>query len=350
MPCVNVGVAKPGKEQWIPAEFLEIIYPQPYSATLPPAYTNDMMRVALREPAANAKLIVNEGLVHLGIKNTDPPSGSGVSKVLSMDEIGFDIDNKLIDIPARILNGPKLQFSSKGPPRTVVPMFASWKLADGNRTKVFAACSQLPRVGILTLDSSRFKSEELARNLRNRLVAHGVQVANGATWYSTVNPRPDQESSYVRSMNEVISSVEKEMRKNGITVVVLQKHDDDVYSALKKVCDTRGLLTACCASPSNKILHPQTLSNIALKFSMKTGGRPHQIYGGLLVEPDTMIMGADVTHPGSDAKTHCPSVAAAVASFDEHAINYSGSMRLQKSKQEVGALRISLFACSFTNL
>lgn len=334
MPCVNVGSHKPGREQWIPAEFLEITYPQPYNAILPPAFTDRMMKVALRGPAENANLIVNEGFVHLGIKK----DSIATQRDLIQEEIGFNINDKLIDIPARILKQPTLRYSDiKGKAQTVSPRFASWNLVDKQmRKQLFAVSSTIPRIGILTLGQPRMDPRELSRRLSQILSEHNIRVTNpDQPWHRAFTPRPNPEGSLVTAMKNIVSEVESEMRKNVITVVLLSTQDENLYSALKTVCDTWGILTICSASPPQK-MNDQMLSNIALKFSLKTGGRPHQVEGVLrVVGTDTMIMGADVTHPGSTSAPHCPSVAAAVASYDEHALNYSSSMRLQRRNQEV---------------
>lgn len=87
------------------------------------------------------------------------------------------------------------------------------------------------------------------------------------------------------------------MRVNGITIMLLPWRYFDIYSALKTVCDARGFHTIRSASALHKPNY-QTLSNIALKSSLKTGGRPHQVEGILrTVDTDTMVMGADVSHP-----------------------------------------------------
>lgn len=218
------------------------------------------------------------------------------------------------------------------------PRFASWNLVDQQKRKhTFAVPSAVPRIGILTLGQSRVDPQRLARELRRVLIEHGVEVTNTALWHKVAMPRPDQEGSYVASMKGIILNVEEGMRENAVTVVLLPKQDPDLYAALKTVCDTMGLRTICFVLSQDRLFqNDQALSNIALKFSLKTGGRPHQIAGGICaLGNDTMIIGADVTHPSADAWAHCPSVAAAVGSFDEFAINYTGSMRLQKSRQEV---------------
>ena len=55
--------------QWIPAMLLQIKENQMVKSPLPSVYVSDMIRKALRLPAANAHLIQNEGLEILGVKN-----------------------------------------------------------------------------------------------------------------------------------------------------------------------------------------------------------------------------------------------------------------------------------------
>jgi len=45
-----------------------------------------------------------------------------------------------------------------------------------------------------------------------------------------------------------------------------------------------------------------------------------------------MIVGADVTHPGKGIS--CPSMAAVVATSDDHSFHYLASARLQAGKEE----------------
>lgn len=51
----------------------------------------------------------------------------------------------------------------------------------------------------------------------------------------------------------------------------------------------------------------------------------------------TMIVGADIGHPGK-VKNGCPSMAAVVATNKDDTIHFLGSARLQTSKQEVRIL------------
>lgn len=53
------------------------------------------------------------------------------------------------------------------------------------------------------------------------------------------------------------------------------------------------------------------------------------------MEHRTMVMGADVTHPGRCEDENCPSMAGVVATCDNNFMHYLSSARLQDSNMEV---------------
>jgi eukaryotic translation initiation factor 2C len=57
-------------------------------------------------------------------------------------------------------------------------------------------------------------------------------------------------------------------------------------------------------------------------------------YGAL---NNTMIVGADVTHPGKGPNKSAPSMAGVVATCDSHSGHYLASARLQPTNSEVNA-------------
>ncbi|KAF2141278.1 uncharacterized protein K452DRAFT_309060 [Aplosporella prunicola CBS 121167] len=343
--CVNVGVAKPGCECWIPAQLLEIVYPQPFTSVLPSMLTRDMLRAALRRPAENAYLILSEGLVHLGI--VDDPTKvqrklSAKNKPFNLKEdISFDVDDKLINVPAHFLPQPKLNY---GRNQSLNIRSASWNLVQGRGNEVahqFVQSSHLPGIFILDLCYPHWRFEDiktLASNLVDTLKAHGITVGAGrASKPGTVSI--NRGGSFNESAVALVKRFETYMKQAAVTLVLLPKGDDnDIYAAVKKACDAKGLLTICTKGTPSQLTNGQRLSNLALKYSLKTGGRPHDVdrkSSGSFPSEDTMVLGADVTHPARGAVQGCPSVAAVVGSFDKHFINYAGSMRLQRSKSEI---------------
>jgi eukaryotic translation initiation factor 2C len=111
--------------------------------------------------------------------------------------------------------------------------------------------------------------------------------------------------------------------------------------------DTKaGIQTICITQDkAGSLSSPQIQANIAFKVNAKLGGRNHvlpvPLENDLHRKSDknptnsTMVVGADVTHPGVGSVAHCPSIAAVIASCDEYAVAYPGSLRLQRSKQEM---------------
>jgi hypothetical protein len=132
-------------------------------------------------------------------------------------------------------------------------------------------------------------------------------------------------------------------------LVMLPSNSADDYAALKWWADTQvGINTICIIADKFKELgKPGFQANLALKFNMKSGGTNHTLPAaevGMLHEKGrTMVVGADVSHPGQTAVQHCPSIAALVASTDGYAVNYPGYLRLQRSKQEeIADMRVML--------
>lgn len=87
----------------------------------------------------------------------------------------------------------------------------------------------------------------------------------------------------------------------------------------------------------------QYFGNVLLKINTKIGGRNVQLANtpAILQQP-TMVLGADVTHPGplSGGSSTTPSIAAVVASMDQYVTQFTSSIRLQPPRcEEIQALK-----------
>jgi eukaryotic translation initiation factor 2C len=87
-------------------------------------------------------------------------------------------------------------------------------------------------------------------------------------------------------------------------------------------------------------------SHLSLKINSKLKGVSHTISGSVDIKTgrhrgvsgaktNTMIIGADVTHPKEGQQHICPSMAGVVATDQDNSSCYLGSARLQKGKEEV---------------
>lgn len=126
-----------------------------------------------------------------------------------------------------------------------------------------------------------------------------------------------------------------------MAMLMLNRKDVAGYSAFKDLCDRKFGLHSLCVTrpPPNKINDGDRWGNVTLKMNLKAAGSNHTIANGLISRgfmAKTLVLGADVTHPGPGAVPGCPSIAAIVGSVDAHAGRFLGSMRLQKeSRKEV---------------
>ncbi|KAG4432889.1 hypothetical protein IFR05_011635 [Cadophora sp. M221] len=76
------------------------------------------------------------------------------------------------------------------------------------------------------------------------------------------------------------------------------------------------------------------LANLCLKVNFKLGGRSHEVEPWCGASPESMIVGADVTHSGKGRDPNTPSLSGVVATCSEHPSQYLASARLQTNNTE----------------
>jgi eukaryotic translation initiation factor 2C len=79
----------------------------------------------------------------------------------------------------------------------------------------------------------------------------------------------------------------------------------------------------------------QYMANVAMKANLKGGGTNHAANGVDKSLSNTLVLGADITHPGSGAFQGSPSTAALVGLREANRDDFRGVMHLQLAKQEV---------------
>ena len=77
------------------------------------------------------------------------------------------------------------------------------------------------------------------------------------------------------------------------------------------------------------------MSNIVQKVNVKMGGINASVEGiSTMLGKSTLVLGADVVHPGTLAFEESPPVACIVGSVDEQAGRFLGSARLQSKDKK----------------
>ncbi|CAG8503536.1 10267_t:CDS:2, partial [Racocetra fulgida] len=124
-----------------------------------------------------------------------------------------------------------------------------------------------------------------------------------------------------------------------IIIIIIPKKSCDIYGKIKRISDTElGIPTQCILS--DKLRRPNNKAcwnNIALKVNAKLGGRNSTLVEGQLeyvtnIKIPTMIMGADISHPGP-GQTMQPSIAAVCASMDVNGTTYCGQVSVNEERR-----------------
>lgn len=337
LPVINVGNEK--REVWIPAELCEIVSGTPLRGKLTDTQTSTMLQLACNPPATNARTILSEGFQKLGLN----PASLGEP----INNFGVTISTAMAVIPARILPAPGLSYRNNVRPTT---RDGSWNILDVS----FHRAGNMENWAVLVVFEQgrmRFKGPNdpdmwrLIQGFRNKCASAGMATPNERPRLEAAGPlapRSDEDPHRQGALEKLRAAVEKLMKpRPSFILVLLDNRDNYIYPGLKKLCDMQlGVATVCMQL--NKAMkeqgQDQYFSNVALKVNTKLGGHNHLLDDKdmkWLKQKRTMIVGADVTHPGPASVDGTPSIAAVVASIDGHFVQYPASLRLQETKKEV---------------
>ncbi|KOS18839.1 Protein argonaute-2 [Escovopsis weberi] len=99
LPVINTGTRD--KPTYLPLQVCYVLPGQPAATKLDPSQTQQMIKFAVRRPAANAESIVTKGLMAAGLDAaTNPLPG----------QFGITAASGLITVPGRVLVSPKLMY------------------------------------------------------------------------------------------------------------------------------------------------------------------------------------------------------------------------------------------------
>lgn len=306
-----------------------------------------MLAVACRSPKPNAELITNEGMEVLGHKSNSPNA--------VFRNFGLKVSEHMEAIYSRVLPPPAVKYKS-GP--VVIPRHsAGWNL-KGVRFPLGGVLRNWSVIAVKDGGRADFASPDTIQPILDAFVnmckVSGMQVVDAQP--KMIRPcklppkGPDDfmRDSAARVISELLASMVA-TQKPSFLLVFLSSDDKNVYNHIKTQVDCRfGIPTVCCQSEKiqNQKGQMQYLGNIALKANLKTGGRNHELGSDALpvLGTDSIVLGADVTHPtAKESVRFTPSIAAVVGSWENTYSLYPGSLRLQKSRQEVCFLPFLLY-------
>ncbi|KAI4940044.1 uncharacterized protein J4E92_001332 [Alternaria infectoria] len=317
--AVNVGSRL--HPVWYAQEFLRIVPYQPYTRPVPDPYTSSMVDQACRDPAVSRAYIEKEGLASIGFTTNDSAVAFGAN-------IPVKLIPTMLQVPHHILGMPAVKYSNDTTTGTIQAKKQShWHFPPNATRFLYTNQSNLGsfKYAIL-LGEGVFKSKRQTFKTRitSQIAKCGFQVSQAM---DVSNPGLDEP---LRTM-ELGSIKEKleEAKKLGadLVVLVLQSYNVAAYRNFKSLTDRDlGMQSVCMTLKRGR--EDEITTNIMMKVNLKFGGINHGVTMGAQLSA-TMVIGADLIHPGPGSYPGTPSIAAVVGSVDLYAGKCLGSLRLQ---------------------
>ncbi|XP_077548983.1 protein argonaute-4-like isoform X2 [Haemaphysalis longicornis] len=309
LPCIQSGSSK--RPVYLPIEVCDIVEGQPYRKKLSPFMTSAMIKQTATSPSERFRHI-QDSLNNL-VPLADP----------YLREFGITLDTQATQLTGRCLTAPLLAFGGD----EVQPLDGQWALP---RSGLLHA-KPIQNWVLLTCGCEKNRSAgTLIEALKNTGGNLGMRVDHPLTQETA---EPTRDSIWMK-----LSGLQKQLHNLSLVVVLLGKNAP--YAVVKEVADVRlGILTQCVMEKSFKgAKNLSTLvTNLCLKINAKLGGINNGFCGDQEQQfSDTLVIGADVTHPAPGDKEK-PSIAACVGSLDDVPSQYRASIRVQRQENEAVA-------------
>ncbi|CAG8482152.1 14805_t:CDS:10 [Acaulospora morrowiae] len=269
LPCVLVK-----RTSYIPIELCEILPGQRYEKSIDDKAKADMIKFTALKPRERFDSIDRAIRDHYKYNEDE-----------NLRDFGIVIEQKMIEVEGRLLDPPIITYDKRSQESEFPPKFGRWNLMN----KIFP-----------------------------RIVPTFPSICNG-------NPQGN--------LRQLLAVAYEKARvdnnaKTNIILVIIPKKASQPYGAIKKIADTElGVVTQCIvADRLRRFKDKGLLSNISLKINAKLGGRNcclGQNQLTFVTERPTIIMGADISHPGP-GQTDQPSIAAVCASMEITGMVYCG--------------------------
>ncbi|KAJ7490839.1 argonaute-like protein [Mycena latifolia] len=252
-------------------------------------------------------------------------------------KFGITVDPALVSSQARVLKAPTLKYGGAGNNSTVNPTNGAWNRAE---KKFFRPSTITAWVLIIFESFARFNDQvvkEVSTNFVDGCRSTGMTVHNPIPIVRRIN---GQGNIPMELQAAGAACVAERKAPPTLFVFILPEGGNDLYTIVKHWGDVKkGIATQCLKSRKCTRAKVQFWANVALKVNVKLGGinvitDPTQTT--ILSDPHnpTVVMGADVMHPGAGT-TGRPSFAAVVSSVDSNAAKYLATQSVQVSRQEL---------------
>lgn len=291
IPVVNVGSQK--RPVYLPAEACQVQPGQSVKGTLNPKQTAEMVKIACRSPADTFGSIRPQGADTVGLHSP------------LLGHFGVTTARQMLTVYARLLPPPAIHYhpvttdmppSDGGLVRTVKD--ASWNLR-GCKVIRPGTMTKWRCLILCPIDSDQMKNIE--SGLFDSFSRQGITRSKPMSLLNQSSFRMSNRNS----VQQLLKSLRTETDNLDMLVVVLPDDNKVVYNMIKSVGDVqKGLVTQCILrhkATKRGSSQDQYFDNVALKVNVKLRGENHLVKSPaskFIQQNDTLIIGADVTHPG----------------------------------------------------
>ncbi|KAJ7608103.1 argonaute-like protein [Mycena polygramma] len=336
--------AKVGKEMWIPLELCDVIGGQHIKIEVPEDKQRDFIKFSTMKPEARQQHITSG----LNVLKYDESQ--------TVDKFGLRIGSSLFATTARILSSPSLKYRNNQQ-NLPVRIKASLLMRSAHPTDDLAQDGQwnmyqkqfyipvtIKRWVLVVFAPSRVfdtnNVDEVKRNFVEGCQRTGINFTGSTPLIvSASNILP---SEIIPTLDQAEATCRETYNGDAPSLFLIVLPDDGecnfMYTIVKHWGDVKiGIPTQCLKASKGKNAKAQFWANIALKINAKLGGTNAVLDTSvplLSLESTTIVMGADVMHPGAGS-SYLPSYAALVASIDPMATKYVATSSVQPSRQEL---------------
>lgn len=332
MPCLAVG--SPRRPVLLPMEVCEIPAGQRYMRQLSGDQTSEMIRIANRQPAERLELL-----------RTAARNAMSGETAAFMSAFGLKTGGELVQVHGRRLSPPTIFYGSKSREASIQPSQGAWNLRD--KCVEIGATANSWAVLVFGSGLAPPDVQSFVRELVATCSDTGMAMAQRQPpilFAKSQNAEAELKAAYGKAAQ--VSG-----RPAQFVLCILPTDDAGLYGDIKLVTDTMlGLPSQCMLMKHVRKASKQYCANLCLKINAKLGGVNSSLGKQIafVCEKPTMILGADVTHPGvgEDDK---PSIAALVGSMDIKLGRYAASVRVQGSRVEIISEMKAMFVEQLTH-
>ncbi|TFK29779.1 Piwi-domain-containing protein [Coprinopsis marcescibilis] len=312
----------------VPMEICDVLEGQLFRKKLPDQYTAAMVKIATIAPRERQDFIRAAAQQY----QTNP----------DMAVTGMRVDVNPLTVQGKLLPTP-----------TIVYKNSEQFVKDGKWNVVrsrFFNSAILKLWAVLNLERMQISPDDVGRKIREmsscmKELGIGEQHPIAVEAESSSHVREGIEkiraacNSALARTDPTLSLDRRDVRDNFILFVILPDDAAIPRKELKYYCDVvYGYKTQCMRASKFKKSNNQYHNNVLLKINARLGGTNNilndtKVLHYLFRKNRTMIVGADVGHPGPGTWNK-PSTTGLVFSVDQHATQYQALTRVQMPRQE----------------